>query len=84
MAAETIEDRRARLQAELNAIDNDNREELISARASETSLGDVITHLVQHSGGYPSRDEREVHLRAVASTFAEPEQPAKAPAKPAS
>lgn len=65
MAAETKDERRARLEAELAEIDKESREEAINQAVSDVSLHDVIGHLVQHSAGYPTNDDREVHARAV-------------------
>lgn len=63
--AETKEERRARLEAELRAIEEDDREAEIQAQVKDVSLSDVVAHLVQHSAGYPTNDHREVHARAV-------------------
>lgn len=63
--AETKEERRARLEAELRAIEEDDREAQIEAAVKDVSLPDVLDHLVRHSGGYPTVDHREVHARAV-------------------
>lgn len=67
--AESKEDRRARLEAELRAIDEDNREEALAAAVKDVSLGDVLHHLVTHSAGYPTNDDREVHARVVRNNY---------------
>lgn len=67
--AETKDERRARLEAELRALEAEDREADISQRADDTSLGDVLGHLVAHSAGYPTLQDREVHARAVRREF---------------
>jgi trehalose/maltose hydrolase-like predicted phosphorylase len=63
--AETREDRRAKLTAELAALDIEDTEASIQRGVEETSFADVLTHLVNNSAGYPTAAEREVHLRVV-------------------
>ncbi len=63
--AETNDERRARLEAELRALETQDREAAISQQAGQTGMGDVLGHLVAHSAGYPAPDDREVHARAV-------------------
>lgn len=65
MPAETKDERRARLEAELAEIDKESREEELSRAADDVSIHDVIGHLVANSTGYPTSDDREVHARAV-------------------
>src|SRR6266702_1412229 len=67
--AETKDERRARLQDELRALETEDREADISQRADQTSMGDVVSHLVAHSAGYPTLEDREVHARAVRKEF---------------
>jgi len=67
--AETKDERRARLEAELRALETEDREADISQRAEQTSLGDVVSHLVAHSAGYPTLEDHEVHARAIRKEF---------------
>ena len=65
----TTEERKAALLAELSKLETEDREAKISAQVDDLSLADVLGHLVQHSGGYPTLDDREVHARAVRKHF---------------
>lgn len=61
----TREEQKAKLQAELAQLDTEDREQEINDRVEETTLPDVIQHLVANSTGYPTHQDREVHARAV-------------------
>lgn len=67
--AETRDERKARLAAELAAMDQQDREDDIQRASQEVTMGDVVHHLVSHSLGYPTVDDREAHLRAVRREF---------------
>lgn len=72
--AESSAERKERLEAELRALDDEDREAVIASQVSETSFGDVIRHLVTHSSGYPTFEDREVHLRVVDQEYKKPDQ----------
>lgn len=76
----TNEERRAALQAELAKLETEDREDTINAQADDLDLADVLGHLVQHSAGYPTHDDREVHARVIRKhykrgEYAEDDQP---------
>lgn len=67
--AETREQVKARLEAELAKLDQEGQEEDINRAAADTSLYDVVSHLVSNASGYPTHADREAHARAVRRHF---------------
>jgi hypothetical protein len=69
MIMTTTDDRRAALTAELAAMDTEDREAEVRRRVEDRTFGEVITHLVANSAGYPTPTDRDVDLAVVARQF---------------